>query len=115
MRDRHVGSALRLIHSRPREGWTVDGLARQVGLSRSVFADRFADLVGLTPMNYVGRWRMQLAARILEDRSASVAQAAAAVGYESEAAFRRAFHKVVGRSPAAWRKREAAPVLAVAS
>ncbi|CAN5282877.1 AraC family transcriptional regulator [soil metagenome] len=104
LRDDHIGAALRLIHSRPTEDWTVDNLARHVGMSRSVFADRFAKLIGLSPMNYLGRWRMQLAARTLEDSDVSVAQAAATVGYESEAAFRRSFKRLVGVSPAEWRR-----------
>ena len=109
LRDDQIGAALRIIHGRPTEDWTVEGLARHVGMSRSVFADRFAAMVGLTPMSYLGRWRMQLAAQILRDRSASVADAAAGVGYGSEAAFRRAFQKLVGSSPAAWRKQVMAP------
>jgi AraC-like DNA-binding protein len=108
LRDRHVGAALRLIHGRPAESWTLDGLARSVGLSRSVFADRFTQLVGVPPMQYLARWRLQLASHLLENRSVGIAVAAAQVGYESEAAFNRAFKKFVGVPPGAWRRGRAA-------
>jgi AraC-like DNA-binding protein len=104
LRDRHVGHAMRLIHGQPAREWTLELLAHEVGLSRSVFADRFAHYVGVSPMHYLGRWRMQLAARRLEIPSVSVAQAGVEVGYESEAAFNRAFKKYVGTSPGAWRR-----------
>lgn len=104
LRDPQVGAALRLVHSRPAEAWTLDGLAREVGLSRSVFAERFAHYVGVSPMHYLGQWRMQMAARRLERPGVSIAQAGAEIGYESEAAFSRAFKKYVGAPPGAWRK-----------
>jgi AraC-like DNA-binding protein len=104
LRDRHVGAALKLIHGRPAEDWTLDRLAREVGLSRSAFAERFAHYVDETPMRYLGRWRMQLAARALERPGVSIAQAAADVGYQSEAAFNRAFKKFVGAPPGEWRR-----------
>ena len=103
LRDGQVGKALQLIHARPARDWTVDSLAREVGLSRSVFADRFVHYVGVSPMQYLGRWRMQLAARRLRDTAVSTAQAGAAVGYELEAAFNRAFKKHLGISPGVWR------------
>jgi AraC-like DNA-binding protein len=103
LRDRHVGQALQLIHGRPAEDWALDSLAREVGLSRSVFADRFAHYVGVSPIHYLGRWRMQLAARRLVESTVSMAQAGAEVGYESEAAFNRAFKKHLGLPPGAWR------------
>ena len=84
-------------------------LAREVGLSRSVFADRFALYVGVSPMHYLGCWRMQLAARHLCIPGVSVAQAGAKVGYESEAAFNRAFKKYVGLPPGSWRKGKSSP------
>jgi AraC-like DNA-binding protein len=108
LRDAQVGKALQLIHARPSHDWTVDGLAREVALSRSVFADRFAHYVGVAPMYYLGRWRMQLAARRLRESAISIAQAGAAVGYESEAAFNRAFKKHLGVSPGAWRTQQLA-------
>jgi AraC-like DNA-binding protein len=104
LRDEHVGAALRLIHARPTEAWTIERLAREVGLSRSAFAERFVHYVRITPMSYLARWRMQLAARLLERPSISVAQAGAEVGYESEAAFNRAFKRFVGVPPGTWRK-----------
>jgi AraC-like DNA-binding protein len=107
LRDRHVGAALRLMHGRPAETWTIDALAREVGLSRSVFAERFTTLMGAPPMHYLGAWRLQLAARLLERPGTSIAQAAAEVGYESEAAFNRAFKKQVGAPPGAWRRTRA--------
>ena len=109
LRDPQIGHALRLIHGQPAENWTLEGLARAVGLSRSVFADHFTHYTCDTPMQYIVRWRMQLAARRLENPAVSIAQAGAEVGYESEAAFNRAFKKVVGLPPGAWRKYRLAP------
>ncbi|MBC7479193.1 MAG: AraC family transcriptional regulator [Pseudorhodobacter sp.] len=104
LRDSHVGAALHLLHDRPTETWTLESLARAVGMSRTVFAERFAQLVGMPAITYLVRWRLTLAARLLEDPSVSVAQAGADVGYESESAFQRAFKKFVGETPAVWRK-----------
>lgn len=104
LRDRHVGAALKLIHGRPAEPWTLEGLAREVGLSRSVFAERFVQFVGLAPIQYLGRWRLQLAARLLGQPGLAIAQVAREVGYESEEAFNRAFKKVMGVPPGAWRR-----------
>jgi AraC-like DNA-binding protein len=104
LRDRHVGAALTLMHSKPAYEWTLDGLAKEVGLSRSSFVERFTDLMGSSPMQYLAAWRLQIAARLLEKQNVSIAQAAAEVGYESEAAFNRAFKKQVGMPPGAWRR-----------
>lgn len=104
LRDRHVGAALRLMHGRPAEPWTLDSLAREVGLSRSVFAERFGQIMGAPAMHYLSNCRLQLAANLLERQRLSIAQAAAEVGYESEAAFNRAFKKQVGVPPGAWRR-----------
>jgi AraC-like DNA-binding protein len=104
LRDPHLGETLRLIHSRPAEAWTLDQLAQESGTSRSVLAGRFMSHIGITPMNYLAKWRMQLAARRLENPLVSIAQAGAEVGYDSEAAFNRAFKKVVGVPPGIWRK-----------
>lgn len=104
LRDPHVGEALRLIHGQPTGPWTLDGLAQKVGLSRTAFANRFVEFVEVPPMQYVARWRLQLAARLIE-QGASLADACTDVGYESEAAFNRAFKKFVGVPPGAWRKR----------
>lgn len=104
LRDPHVGAALHLMHARPAEAWTLERLAHEVGLSRSVFADRFTHHMQDSPMQYLTRWRMQLATRLLERPGIGVAQVAAEVGYESEAAFNRAFKKCVGAPPGAWRR-----------
>jgi AraC-like DNA-binding protein len=104
LRDRNISIALRLMHGRPEENWTLEALAREAGMSRSAFAERFVDVMGVPPMQYLANWRLQRAARLLERPSMSIAQAAAAVGYESEAAFNRAFKKQVGVPPGAWRK-----------
>jgi AraC-like DNA-binding protein len=109
LRDSQVGQAMRLIHGQPARQWTLEALAHEVGLSRSVFADRFTHYVGLSPMQYLSRWRMQLAARRLEIPGISIAQVAAEVGYESEAAFNRSFKKNVGVPPGTWRKGRAPP------
>lgn len=104
LKHRQIGHALRLIHGQPEKSWTLAELAREVGLSRSVFAERFVHYVGEAPMHYLGRWRMQLATRRLMIPGVSVAQAGAEVGYDSEAAFNRAFKKYVGMPPGSWRK-----------
>jgi AraC-like DNA-binding protein len=106
LRDPHVGKALWLLHSRPTEAWTLDRLAQAVGLSRTIFVNRFTHYVEIPPMQYLTRWRLQLAARLLEMErpGAGIAQAAAEVGYESEAAFNRAFKSFAGLPPGAWRK-----------
>jgi AraC-like DNA-binding protein len=103
LRDPVVGAALAALHGAPREAWTVERLARRVGLSRSMLAERFTEMVGQPPMQYLALWRMQLASRLLID-GGPVAEVARAVGYESEAAFSRAFKKLVGQAPATWRK-----------
>jgi len=103
LRDPLVGRALAALHGAPAEGWTVERLARAVGASRSVLAERFTSMVGQPPMQYLALWRMQLASRRLIDGE-PVAAVAGAVGYDSEAAFSRAFKKLVGASPTAWRR-----------
>ena len=108
LRDRAVGRALTLLHSRPTHPWTLEELAREVGLSRSSLAERFMHFVGQPPMHYLTHWRMQMAAGLLSDGTRSVATIAEDVGYESEAAFSRAFKKLVGAPPASWRKQRTA-------
>jgi AraC-like DNA-binding protein len=103
LRDPVAGRALAALHAEPSEPWTVERLARLVGVSRSVLAERFAEVVGQPPMQYLALWRMQLASRLLIDGD-PVAVVAAAIGYESEAAFSRAFKKLVDQSPATWRR-----------
>jgi AraC-like DNA-binding protein len=104
LRDPCVGKALSLIHRSPARNWTIEELARDSGLSRSVLAERFADLVGLPPMHYLAKWRMQIASELLSDGSTNIATVAAETGYGSEAAFSRAFKKMVGVPPSAWRR-----------
>jgi AraC-like DNA-binding protein len=100
--DRYVGRALAALHARPRDAWTAESLATEVGLSRSAFAERFVSLVGQPPMQYLMFWRMYLAADRLRS-GAQVAKVAYEVGYESEAAFSRAFKRQFGCPPAKWR------------
>ena len=97
-------TALALLHRDITRRWTVDDLGRQVGLSRSALADRFIRLIGVPPMHYLASWRMQVATENLRNTSASLAQIAVMVGYDSEAAFSRAFKKVFGAAPATWRR-----------
>jgi AraC-like DNA-binding protein len=101
--DPIVGKALGLIHARPSFSWTIEGLARQCGTSRTVLAERFTQLAGIPPMHYLARWRMQVASEMLNRGNANMATIAAEVGYESEAAFSRAFKKMMGIPPSAWR------------
>jgi AraC-like DNA-binding protein len=104
LREPFVARALALLHGDIARDWTVDDLGREVGLSRSALADRFIRLIGLPPMHYLASWRMQVASQKLRNTNASLAQVAEAVGYDSEAAFSRAFKKALGVAPAAWRR-----------
>ena len=103
LRDPFVGKALAMIHARPSFNWTVEGLARQCGASRTVLAERFVQLVGIPPMHYLAKWRMQVASELLNGNS-NMATIAAQVGYDSEAAFSRAFKKMIGVAPSLWRQ-----------
>lgn len=107
LRDRFVGKALSLMHARPDRTWSVDDLAKEVGLSRSALHDRFVQYVGHAPMQYLASWRIQVGARLLRESNRNVATIALEVGYDSEAAFSRAFKRMVGLPPAAWRKAQA--------
>ena len=104
-RDPAVGGALAEMHRAPEYAWTIANLARTVGVSRSVLAERFRQYLGEPPMTYLSRWRLQLGARMLNSTSYSVARIAADVGYESESAFNRAFKREFGAPPAAFRAR----------
>lgn len=106
LRDRHVGRALALIHGNPSRAWTIDALADEIALSRSAFYERFVRLVDQPPMQYLTQWRMQVAANLLRQTRAPVAAIALDVGYDSEAAFARAFKRLVGAPPATWRRRQ---------
>ena len=103
IRDPLVGRALALLHERPAHHWTLAELATDVAASRSSLAERFTRLVGMPPMQYLAQWRMQVAAGRLRETGAKVSAVAADVGYESEAAFSRAFKKATGVAPGAWR------------
>jgi AraC-like DNA-binding protein len=104
LRDEQVGRALALLHARTSEAWSVDSLAREVGMSRSALAERFSKYMGEGPIQYLARWRMQVAAFKLAEGNETIASIASQSGYESEAAFSRAFKRLVGVPPAAWRK-----------
>lgn len=108
LRDRHVGKALALMHEQPCREWTLEELAQEASLSRSAFHERFVQYLGQPPMQYLTNWRIQLGARLLRESSRVVASIALEVGYESEAAFSRAFKRIVGMPPAAWRRAQAA-------
>src|SRR5882757_1226951 len=104
VRDAHIGRALALLHGEPGRAWTVDDLAREVALSRSALGERFAALVGEPPIQYLMRWRLALAAQTLRSGGDAIGRVAERCGYESEAAFNRAFKREFGMPPAAWRK-----------
>ncbi len=108
LNDPLVARSLALMHGAPAQHWTLEALAAQSGTSRSVLAERFALFVGQPPMHYLMQWRMQLATRLLAERDAKVVTVAAAVGYESAAAFSRAFKSSAGVSPAVWRQQRTA-------
>lgn len=106
LRDPVVGRALALLHGAPAQAWTLPALASRAGTSRSVLAERFVEVVGQPPMQYLAQWRMQLATRILVEPGVKILAVAEAIGYDSEAAFSRAFKKSMGVSPAEWRRRQ---------
>jgi AraC-like DNA-binding protein len=103
-RDTVVGGALALLHRKPRHHWTVDELAAEIGTSRSVLAQRFSRFLGEPPLTYLARWRLQLAARMLQTTREAVLQVASEVGYDSEAAFNRAFKREFGVPPGQFRR-----------
>jgi AraC-like DNA-binding protein len=104
MRDSTVGRALALLHEKPSEPWTLEKLSEEAGLSRSSLHERFVHFIGQPPMQYLTQWRMQVASGLLRDTNAKLVEIALDVGYESEAAFSRAFKRVVGAAPGAWRR-----------
>lgn len=114
LREPIVGAALSCLHADPARDWTLAALAHAAGASRTVLAERFTRLVGMPPMQYLTQWRLQLAASLLTGTASKVAAVGAQVGYESEAAFSRAFKRAMGRSPAAFRSdRQRSPAAAV--
>jgi transcriptional regulator GlxA family with amidase domain len=108
-RDPIIGQALALLHKEPADPWTLPGLARRVGLSRTRLADRFRHFLGESPMAYLAQWRLKLGAEMLQSTEDSVVQVAAAVGYGSESTFNRAFKREFGSPPAQFRRQGTAP------
>ncbi len=104
LQDERIGPAMLLIHNQPMTNWTVASLAKEVAMSRSAFSARFTQHVGQSPVQYLTRWRMHLAGTWLTEENISVAQCTDRLGYESEAAFSRAFKRVTGIAPGAWCK-----------
>jgi AraC-like DNA-binding protein len=104
LRDEVVGKALQQLHQEPALPWTLRRLAREVGTSRTVLVERFTQCLDMPPMQYLARWRTQLAAQRLRQGTESLAEIAAAVGYGSESALSRAFKRWSGMAPAAYRK-----------
>jgi AraC-like DNA-binding protein len=104
VRDPAVGRALSLIHEKPADAWTLERLSKEAGLSRSSLHERFVHFIGQPPMQYLTQWRMQVAGGLLRDTNAKLVEVALDVGYESEAAFSRAFKRVASVSPGVWRK-----------
>lgn len=107
--DRVVGAALNAMHRRPAFAWTLEELAREAGASRSVLAERFQQLVGSSPMQYLTQWRMLMAANLLSRSSAPLSRIAEDVGYQTDTAFSRAFRREYGAPPATWRRQQVQP------
>ncbi|HEX7816757.1 AraC family transcriptional regulator [Dyella sp.] len=107
--DARVGAAIQAIHTSPSRAWTVEDLARIAGVSRSTFALRFKQKAGMAPLEYVLRWRMQLAAQALTTGSATISSIAQQLGYDSDSAFSHAFKRVMKCSPRDYRERRATP------
>jgi AraC family transcriptional regulator, alkane utilization regulator len=107
LHDPQVGRVLSLIHALPDRPWTVDELANEAAMSRAALAKRFVELVGQSPIHYLAGWRMHLAQNLLRESTLGVGEIAGRVGYESEAAFNRAFRRLIGTPPATWRQAKA--------
>jgi AraC-like DNA-binding protein len=110
-RDPIVGRTLALLHREASRAWTLEDLAAAIGASRSVLVERFGRFLGEPPLTYLTRWRMQLAAQLLQTTNKTILQLASEVGYESEAAFNRAFKREFGAPPAQYRRRSRRAVL----
>jgi AraC family transcriptional regulator, alkane utilization regulator len=104
LQDHQIGRVISLLHALPERPWTVDELAGEAAMSRSALAKRFVELVGESPMQYLARWRMHLARHLLSESTLGIGEIAGRVGYDSDAAFNRAFRRLVGSPPAAWRE-----------
>lgn len=111
--DRHIRQALEAIHAEPAKSWTVDGLARVTGLSRTAFSNRFNDLTTYTPMSYLTSWRMQIARQLLVETDLPIIEVAASSGYQSEASFGRVFKRRFDIPPAAYRRTRAQPAVEI--
>jgi AraC-like DNA-binding protein len=109
MRDPHIGRSLAFMHSEPGRSWDLESLARSIGLSRAVFAERFARLMGDSPKSYLTRWRMHLASIWLKEERLTLAETADRLGYGSEAAFSRAFKRRFGVAPGGLKRQERRP------
>lgn len=105
LRDTQIGAALRAMHTQPATQWTLDSLGREVGMSRTAFSERFTAVMGMPAMQYLSKWRLQIAAGLLDQQRTSIKRVAADVGYDSQASFNRAFKREVGMPPGAWRRR----------
>ena len=105
LNDAAVGKSLHLLHENPAHHWTVEELAKKVGLSRSGLSSRFGELLGIAPMSYLMRWRIRIATNLLEHGNISMAETASRVGYDSESAFSRAFKREMGMTASVWRDR----------
>ncbi len=110
--DRIVGAALKAVHEQPAHAWTVNELARVSCTSRSVLAERFQQLVGCSPIQYLTQWRMLLATRLLSQGNAPLGRIAEEIGYQTDTAFSRAFRREFGVPPARWRRDRKLPVAA---
>jgi transcriptional regulator GlxA family with amidase domain len=106
LKDPHIGRALTLMHQNIRAPWSAEALAREVALSRSAFMDRFRTLIGMPPIRYLTVWRLQTARLQLRESGKTVSQLAYSVGYDSEAAFSRAFKREFGLAPIQWRDQQ---------
>jgi transcriptional regulator GlxA family with amidase domain len=104
LHDPHVGRVISLLHALPDRPWTVDELAKEAAMSRAALAKRFVELVGQSPIQYLAGWRMHLARDLLRESTLGIGEIAGRVGYDSEAAFNRAFRRLVGSPPATWRQ-----------
>lgn len=104
LRDPKIGKSLELIHTHPTDPWNLNSLASEVAMSRSRFAERFKELVGVTPMLYLSDWRLQKALALLGDTSSPIQQVASAVGYKSSSSFTRAFQEKFGMAPKKYRE-----------
>lgn len=106
IQDPLIGKAILFVHRQPEKSWTVESLAHEVSMSRSAFADRFREVVGETPMQYLAQWRVSLAMGWLQESASTVAEVAGRVGYQSEASFSRAFKRIAGFPPGSLHKKK---------